>query len=652
MIGGGWSFRGHNAQTGCIEINMSVLNITGANNVTVEAWVNKRMVTSVDDGIAGNGDGACGYLLYMNNNITYFYVGAVASQSPSQLSGNVWHHIAGVYNGSEGRIYLYIDGVQVDSDAVASIPSCTYTTWIGTYGGAPNTPRSASMFNGTLDEVRIWNRALTSSEIYAHANILTFINISAQENTDVYPPNMTFNFQSPQDISTSNIFNLLLNVSYNVSDNTSVNASQTVLYYKTNTTTEDCAIYINGNQTCGWQSAYVRNYNVSSVFNWELNDNMVYPAIYNYNQSQMFSYAKSTNTITTALEEYKIQFLNFSSTDQYIIFEVYAENITSASSPLEIRYYNSTNASIVVYELPATQAWNHSHGANSNHYVIPIAVNTTNRSIGTVNITPLSYIGLSVPLLTVGNGWNLYSISNNTQTATYTNNGGTTYSAFSGTIDSHLHSYNGTETFNYYICSNDTLGYYGCSTIRNDLLNLTGLPPTSPDVYYPVNSTYDKKDLINIQYIDSESPNGYAIMFYNISLLNVNLSFNSTISANNSVNLNYTWNASQSITNGSYIIKIEAKDNMSQSSYGYSPIFTLTNSTSSPPSDTCTYSGSGNFTITCDENCTVTSNYDIGYNWLAFYGNGTITINANITNIYGKLKDDECTVVKLDEGQA
>ena len=49
------------------------------------------------------------------------------------------------------------------------------------------------------------------------------------------------------------------------------------------------------------------------------------------------------------------------------------------------------------------------------------------------------------------------------------------------------------------------------------------------------------------------------------------------------------------------------------------------------PTDTCTYI-SGNWEINCSDNCSITSNVDIGGNNISIIGTGTFNTTANITN--------------------
>ena len=47
--------------------------------------------------------------------------------------------------------------------------------------------------------------------------------------------------------------------------------------------------------------------------------------------------------------------------------------------------------------------------------------------------------------------------------------------------------------------------------------------------------------------------------------------------------------------------------------------------------DTCTYT-TGDWSVDCSDNCTITSNVNLGGNDLLFTNSGTFTVNANITN--------------------
>lgn len=88
------------------------------------------------------------------------YVGSAATNI---LPGE-WHHIVGVYNGS--RVVVYLDG-NIGSNS-ASMTGPIYNSTDPLRIGADWS--GGSRFNGTIDEVKIWNRALSPEEIKASFN--------------------------------------------------------------------------------------------------------------------------------------------------------------------------------------------------------------------------------------------------------------------------------------------------------------------------------------------------------------------------------------------------------------------------------------------------------------------------------------------------
>ena len=74
------------------------------------------------------------------------------------LSNNQWYHIVGVYNGT--TIFIYQDGVLKESKAVNA--NCQSINLVD-----PDriNPDFTSSLDGKLDDVRIYNRALTAAEV-------------------------------------------------------------------------------------------------------------------------------------------------------------------------------------------------------------------------------------------------------------------------------------------------------------------------------------------------------------------------------------------------------------------------------------------------------------------------------------------------------
>jgi len=146
--------------------NASPLNLT--TGMTLEAWVFPTATTGVRDILLKEGTNVDIYNLYARNGhgrpeANVFVGGVNRMAEGSALPANAWRHVAGTYDGATLR--LFINGVQVASEAVSgSIPASTGPLRIGGNG------IWGEFFRGRIDEVRIYNRALSQSEIQADMN--------------------------------------------------------------------------------------------------------------------------------------------------------------------------------------------------------------------------------------------------------------------------------------------------------------------------------------------------------------------------------------------------------------------------------------------------------------------------------------------------
>ena len=74
-----------------------------------------------------------------------------------------WQHLAATFDGATAR--YYVDGVEVASRAFAGSVGTSNTWRIGAYGFGPG-----GFFDGVIDEVRVYDRALGAAEIVADRN--------------------------------------------------------------------------------------------------------------------------------------------------------------------------------------------------------------------------------------------------------------------------------------------------------------------------------------------------------------------------------------------------------------------------------------------------------------------------------------------------
>ncbi|MFC1636580.1 C25 family cysteine peptidase, partial [Planctomycetota bacterium] len=82
----------------------------------------------------------------------------------SNVNDEQWHHVAGVYDGA--MMYLYVDGILDRSlHSSGQINTSTYNLFIG-----ENSENTSRYFDGLIDDVRIYNTALTGEEVNSLKN--------------------------------------------------------------------------------------------------------------------------------------------------------------------------------------------------------------------------------------------------------------------------------------------------------------------------------------------------------------------------------------------------------------------------------------------------------------------------------------------------
>ena len=84
----------------------------------------------------------------------------------SNLYDNKWHHIVGVKDGSNNKLKIFVDGI-LENEIVAPHTGGFESPPTGISIGWRNST-SVDFFNGSIDEVAIYNKALSTSEIFRH----------------------------------------------------------------------------------------------------------------------------------------------------------------------------------------------------------------------------------------------------------------------------------------------------------------------------------------------------------------------------------------------------------------------------------------------------------------------------------------------------
>ncbi len=140
---------------------------------SVEAWVNANAIGTAQHRIVAKDEiGVPGqFMLWFVNGELRFQVrntsGAwIFAQAPTTPAAGTTFHVAGVFDGSD--VILYVDGAEVDRIALGT--AATNTNSLPITIGADSDPNNARdhIFDGTIDEVAIYDGALTALQIEAH----------------------------------------------------------------------------------------------------------------------------------------------------------------------------------------------------------------------------------------------------------------------------------------------------------------------------------------------------------------------------------------------------------------------------------------------------------------------------------------------------
>ncbi|WP_179759136.1 DUF4347 domain-containing protein, partial [Hoeflea halophila] len=144
-------------------------------NVTLAGWVNLTSADTWGSDIVSLGDSVALRLDYPANAGNegvhgFFYDGSNwrGTSSSQFIAGTGWHHIAYTYSDTGNSQKLYIDGIEVASSAYTD--SISYTRGVNTIIGANGDGGNDANLNGLVDDVRIYNRALSAAEISNLAN--------------------------------------------------------------------------------------------------------------------------------------------------------------------------------------------------------------------------------------------------------------------------------------------------------------------------------------------------------------------------------------------------------------------------------------------------------------------------------------------------
>ncbi|MEM3455459.1 MAG: LamG domain-containing protein, partial [Candidatus Micrarchaeia archaeon] len=152
-----------------INLGSSSYLTPGSGNFTVMAWI--RSNSTAQGQIVARHGGVQQYWAFTKTDKVRFVIRDQSMNEPmvtssSFVTNNTWIHVAAVRDIVTDKLYIYINGVLENSTTdttTGPIDATGLTTAVGRLGGT-----AQEYFNGSIDEVRIYNRALSADEIKMH----------------------------------------------------------------------------------------------------------------------------------------------------------------------------------------------------------------------------------------------------------------------------------------------------------------------------------------------------------------------------------------------------------------------------------------------------------------------------------------------------
>jgi predicted ribosomally synthesized peptide with SipW-like signal peptide len=151
--------------------------------ITLETWI-KTSTSGRWQAIASkwyyHGNERQYWLGINNGNKAEFFVGNGSSafdriSSASIVTDGDWHHVVGVYDGT--NVNIFIDGTQENTKITSVVMGANNKS---ARIGASHDP--SHYFNGLIDEVKIYDRALDSAEVLKHYDTTNPLSTSVPEN--------------------------------------------------------------------------------------------------------------------------------------------------------------------------------------------------------------------------------------------------------------------------------------------------------------------------------------------------------------------------------------------------------------------------------------------------------------------------------------
>lgn len=188
-----------------VDVRKTAVQNTLTTALTVEAWLNPTRQSGARQFIAGqwgpNADVNDVWLLAIsaNDELVFEVNGATTALGATDNTivrasiasrYNTWFHAAAVFDGAMQTVRLYINGVEVAQSRNAMYPASnlripqntSLLVQIGNSNALNNIGERNATYRGQMDEIRLWSRALTQSEIFCGQTRSLLTSTSGNEN--------------------------------------------------------------------------------------------------------------------------------------------------------------------------------------------------------------------------------------------------------------------------------------------------------------------------------------------------------------------------------------------------------------------------------------------------------------------------------------
>lgn len=530
--------------TDYIEVVNPSTNFVNTTTFTISLWFNMSAASSLfcffDNTESGHTDGvqmcaSTGTITYWVRNPTDHAMLVGASDT---FDDDVMHHLVMTYDGT--TIYGYIDNVlDIGTNYPDTLSSLTISEQHHIFSNVAETGAAL----GVVDEVSIWSRVLSGTE----RGELYGAGVAPTPPFPAAPPasnntNVVFNNQTPADLTNTNLMQQDFNLTYtfnrtdidtaffNFSILTGLSCVQDV--NGTCIKTNNSYLTVSANEAVSAAAGYIN-------YSFTISENEAYPYRVNIIPSLAASY---TNITLTSQAQYLADTILSIPTSQYNIYEAPVRT----TGIIRIYYFNSSydfasspatsEFTTEIYNNQSLDGYNHKHFYTGHN---PIPYSVVGGKIGTVDVDGGGF-------MIRGNAQGVIVTTDDRQTRSdatqLSATNGNTWNNQAYTVASHIHTFNVGDNIYYNAFMNISDGTTYNTTWKTDTYEIDEYPPTPPNIITPAN------DVVVNQYVAINYTAGtvntvgaamdnYIIEVYNDSLVKV-----ATV-VNNSLNLNYTFNA-------------------------------------------------------------------------------------------------------------